>query len=64
MRPDKSYRLGVDRLITMFRGEMMTLGLDDDEIIQAVMEVCNPTCLRLYEAAKQQLDHLKEISNA
>lgn len=64
MRPDKSYRLGVERLVTIFRGEMMTLGFDDDEIIQIVMEVCNPTCLLLYEETKQQLDHLKEISNA
>jgi hypothetical protein len=48
----------------MFRGEMMTLGFNDSEIIEAVILICDPDYLDTFNETRQQLDHLKEIINA
>ena len=64
MKPDKSYKLGAERLVSMFRGEMMTLGFNDKEIIEAVITTCDPDYLDIFNETRQQLNHLKEIINA
>ena len=64
MKPDKSYQLGAERLVAMFRGEMMTLGFNDNEIIEAVITTCDPDYLDTFNETRQQLNHLKEIIDA
>ena len=64
MKPDKSYQLGAERLVSMFRGEMMTLGFNDSEIIEAVILICDPDYLDTFNETRQQLNHLKEIIDA
>jgi len=64
MKPDKSYRLGAERLVSIFRGEMMTLGFNDNEIIEAVITTCDPDYLDTFNETRRQLNHLKEIINA
>ena len=64
MKPDKSYQLGAERLVAMFRGEMMTLGFNDSEIIEAVITTCDPDYLDTFNETRQQLNHLKEIIDA
>tara|TARA_Y100000004_G_C8734435_1_gene335633 strand:- start:221 stop:367 length:147 start_codon:yes stop_codon:yes gene_type:complete len=48
----------------MFRGEMMTLGFNDNEIIEAVITTCDPDYLDIFNETRQQLNHLKEIIDA
>ena len=64
MKPDKSYQLGAERLVAMFRGEMMTLGFNDSEIIEAVILIGDPDYLDTFNETRQQLNHLKEITDA
>ena len=63
MRPDKDYRRGVSSLLSIFRGEMMTLGYEDEEIIEAVIEECDSGSgsLAAWREVRQQFRHLEEI---
>ena len=61
MRPDKDYRRGASSLLSIFRGEMMTLGYEDEEIIEAVIEECDSGSLDAWREARQQFRHLEEI---
>tara|TARA_R110001592_G_scaffold70353_4_gene215725 strand:+ start:90 stop:236 length:147 start_codon:yes stop_codon:yes gene_type:complete len=48
----------------MFLGEMQSLDFDNEEIIKAVIERCDPDLSPFYEELVQQEKHIKEIINA
>ena len=64
LRADKTYRQGADRVLSVFIGEMKSLNFEDEEIIAAVIERCDPDAAITYQEVKQQLAHLKEIIDA
>ena len=64
MRPDKTYRLGAEVVLNTFFGEMRSLGFETEDIITAVIEKCDPDAAIAYQEVKQQLAHLKEITDA
>jgi hypothetical protein len=64
MRADKTARLGVERLLTTFVGEMQSLNYDHEDIVRAVMEVCDPDMAAPYQELKLQMNHMKEITSA
>ena len=64
LRSDKTYRQGADRVLSIFIGEMQSLNFKNEEIITAVIERCDPDAATAYQEVKQQLAHLKEITNA
>ena len=64
MRADKTARLGVERLLTIFGGEMQSLNYDHEDIVTAVIEVCDPDMAAPYQELKQNVNHMKEITSA
>jgi hypothetical protein len=64
LRADKTYRQGADRVLSIFIGEMQSLNFENEEIITAVIERCDPDAAIIYQEVKQQLAHLEEITNA
>ena len=64
LRADKTYRLGAERLLTIFIGEMSSLGFTNTEIIECVMERCDIDSMDAYKEVNQQFNHIKEITNA
>ena len=64
LRPDKTARLGVERVLSIFIGEMHSLNFKNEDIVTAVIERCDPDAAIAYQEVKQQLAHLKEIPNA
>ena len=64
MRADKTARLGVDRLLTTFVGEMQSLNYDHEGIVTAVIEMCDPDMAAHYQELKLQINHMKEITSA
>jgi len=64
MRADKSARLGVERLTRTFIGEMLSLDYNHDQIVTAVIEMCDPDMAVPYQELKLQINHMKEITSA
>jgi len=64
MRADKSARLGVQRLITTFIGEMQSLDYSHDQIVTAVIEACDPDMSVPFQELKSQINHMEEIVSA
>jgi hypothetical protein len=49
LRRDKSHRLGTDHVLVSFIGEMQSLDKSNEEIVEAVIEYCDPDSLWIGE---------------
>ena len=53
-----------EHVLDVFMEGMQNCGFDNEEIIKAVIERCDPDLSPFYEELVQQEKHIKEIINA
>jgi|TARA_R110000822_G_scaffold22616_5_gene70668 hypothetical protein len=54
----------IEHVLNVFIEGMQSLDFDNEEIIKAVIERCDPDLSPFYEELVQQEKHIKEIINA
>ena len=57
LRRDKSHRLGTDHVLVSFIGEMQSLDKSNEEIVEAVIEYCDPDSLWAWKELRQNSQH-------
>ena len=60
LNADKTFLKGSEYVLNIFIGEMMSLGFNHEQIIEAVIERCDIDSLEAYEETKRQLNHLND----
>ena len=61
---DELWKEESEHVLDMFIEGMRNSGFDNEEIIKAVIERCDPDLSPFYEELVQQEKHIKEIINA
>jgi NADPH-dependent 7-cyano-7-deazaguanine reductase QueF len=61
LRRDKSYKHGINHVLVSFVGEMQSLEKSNEEIVEAVIEYCDPDSLWIWKEFRQNSQHFLDM---